>query len=67
MAIDDPIRRPGDAGLGELKAERTARELARINKRLGLVLLLVALPYLLALAGLILALISGGDVNVTVV
>ena len=53
-----------DPGYGELRAERTARELARINKRLGLVLMLVSIPYLLFVLGLILAL-AAGDVTVT--
>ncbi len=67
MAFDDPMHRPVDPRHpSELRAERTARELARINKRLTIVLLLVALPYILLAAGFVLALLSGGDVNVSV-
>ena len=53
-----------DLGLADIRAERTARELARINKRLGLVLLLVSLPYAFFILGLILTL-AGGNFEVT--
>ena len=55
-----------DAGYGELRAERSARELARINKRLGLVLLLVSIPYVALILGLVFALAAGGDIQVTI-
>jgi hypothetical protein len=65
MAVHD--RRPDypTAGLPEIRAERTTREIARINKRLGLVLLLVALPYLLVILGLAVALLSGGSLHIS--
>ncbi len=47
----------------ELRAERMSRELARISKRLTIVLLLVALPYLIALLAVIAAIASGADVK----
>ena len=49
-----------DLRLPEIRAERTARDLARINKRLGLVLLLVSIPYLLLTIAVILSIASGG-------
>ena len=63
MATHDPA---GDAGLSDIRAERTARELARINKRLGLVLLLVSIPYALVILGLVLSLAAGGNFEVNV-
>jgi hypothetical protein len=53
-----------DPKLADIRAERTARELARINKRLGLVLLLVSIPYAFFILGLILTL-AGGNFQVT--
>ena len=53
-----------DPGLADIRAERTARELARINKRLGLVLMLVSIPYAFFILGLILTL-AGGNFQVT--
>ncbi len=66
MAADEPMRKAVHPVPSDLRAERTARELGRINKRLTIVLLLVALPYILLAAGLVVALVMGGDVNVGV-
>lgn len=63
MATDDYAPHQREMGLDDIRVERTTRALARIEKRLGLVLLLVALPYLLFAAGLMLALLVG-DVQV---
>ena len=61
MAIHDRTHSHQDLGLTELRAERLTREIARMNKRLGLVLLLVALPYLLFAGAVVVTLAAGGD------
>lgn len=63
MAIDEAPREGFDRRVPELRAERMSRELARISKRLTIVLLLVALPYLIALLAVIAAIASGADVK----
>ena len=53
-----------DHGLADIRAERNARELARINKRLGIVLVLVSIPYVLLILALALSLASEGQIEV---